>query len=534
MPKISHFTSLRTSTSSRKTYNIGGFRGVDYSSPTFEVNENRAIDILNFVRKDNVLEKREGLNHLKNISDKSIRNIWLFNGKFVVNAGGDILITDTEFSTTIKSYLGKTLDRYINAFYKNKKLWILGGLKFLVLDKDFNISNVEDIAEVPTTTIGILPNNLDNIIDSNRENLDKYNNLTYFHINELTSGIGDNDIVDLKKELHYELDNVVSIKDKGQDIPKISLNISYDPIRMTNFVSDLQYFVTNWKIYGESESVTGKYVKKKQIAGGNLQVELHLSGKSETNVIDFSHLILNEEFNGVVYKKQLPNITQAEDYFGPVVKSIFNVSTSSVTVPWDKALYVSYKAYVSYGEIVSDEFVLYYYYSAITLLKTPTGDRVPESVFHEETLQGTYNESSHVASWRYDVPLGLDESDNVLNSDNIKVAYVIYSKDTIPEEYDEVWLLYIGENEDIHIDLTDGKIISFETNYAGNDEMTFDLGNQGGIGLPTDKNVKMHQVIIFGTNLVIDPIYDTETKALTFRTRLLPDFAREKINLGTN
>lgn len=229
MAKQSNFSGLRYSSLTRKTLNVGGFSGVDYATPTFEVANNRAIDILNFVKKDNVLEKRSGYNHLRHLSEKKINNVWEYNGKFVVNSGGDLLVVSQDFQTIEETFTNQVLDQSVSAFYRNKKLWILGGKKFLVLDQSFFLSNVEDLAEIPTTTIGIVPSNLSNISDTNRESYNAFNNLTYFHTNEFTTGISSHEDggVDIGKRLEITLDAPFELKNDN-DLDKISLEIQYN------------------------------------------------------------------------------------------------------------------------------------------------------------------------------------------------------------------------------------------------------------------------------------------------------------------
>ena len=226
MAKVSSFQGLNSRVKSRQTLTIGAFRGVDLSSPAFNVDTSRAIDMKNLIRKDRVLEKRDGFVNIANLGDKKINNIWFFNNKYVVNASGDLVILDNlNTKEPFKTYEGAMKDMSVNAFFRNKKLWILGGIAFLVLNNDFSLQKVEEIAEVPTTTIGIAPNNLTIVSDSNRTSYDAFNNLTYFHKNELTSGLTQNGLVDVSLSPEYELDSDVILKD-DEDINKIGLEIN--------------------------------------------------------------------------------------------------------------------------------------------------------------------------------------------------------------------------------------------------------------------------------------------------------------------
>lgn len=251
--KRTHFQGLTYQTKKASTLNIGTFNGVDYTTPTFSVANNRAIDMLNFIREDSVLEKRKGFNHIKALGEEPIYNMWAFNDYLVVNQNGTLKILDKGDLSVIKTFESVVKQQKVSAFNRNNKLRILGGAKFIVLDSSLSLHYVEDIAEIPTTTRGIAPSNLEVVTDSNRETYDAMNNLTSLHINELTSGfpkyvvtITNEDGTETKEEyttnvsnsdivydragmpLVYELDNVFTLNpNRPSDLEKCGVEIRY-------------------------------------------------------------------------------------------------------------------------------------------------------------------------------------------------------------------------------------------------------------------------------------------------------------------
>ena len=218
----SNFKSLTAYKLTRKTYNIGGFKGVDTTSSTFEVDKQHALNEVNFIRYSQVLEKRKSFQEEMQFDDKlPISNVWEWASYFVLHRGKNLTIVSKDLRSVYKEFPNIFKDeKAVSGFVRNKKLWILSGTYFYYLDENLNLVKVEDEAEVPTTTIGIVPNNLVTATDNNRKTFDGMNNLTYFHKNEFYTGIPtefveQKPVIDPTQELVYTLDLPFSLRDEN-------------------------------------------------------------------------------------------------------------------------------------------------------------------------------------------------------------------------------------------------------------------------------------------------------------------------------
>lgn len=218
----SNFKSLTAYKLTRKTYNIGGFKGVDTTSSTFEVDKQHALNEVNFIRYSQVLEKRKSFQEEMQFEDKlPISNVWEWASYFVLHRGTKLTIVSKDLRSVYKEFPNIFKDeKAVSGFVRNKKLWILSGTYFYYLDESLNLVKVEDEAEVPTTTIGIVPNNLVTATDNNRKTFDGMNNLTYFHKNEFYTGIPtefveQKPVIDPTQELIYSLDLPFSLRDEN-------------------------------------------------------------------------------------------------------------------------------------------------------------------------------------------------------------------------------------------------------------------------------------------------------------------------------
>ncbi len=215
----------------RNVLTISNFAGVDYTDSALNVPSNHALDILNLYLKDNVIQKRSGLKHLFSLeSGKKVHKVYEFNNSLIVHIGTHLFVLNKDNFDIVKSFTDKDylLDKEVTFIEKNDKLFILGGIKYFYLDKDFNMFNAEDYSYIPTTTIGIVnsfvPSGDIQNEDTNRTNLDKVNNLSSLVINELISGVrlnSDTKLVDYNMITKYQLDNKIDLS----NYDKISINI---------------------------------------------------------------------------------------------------------------------------------------------------------------------------------------------------------------------------------------------------------------------------------------------------------------------
>ena len=177
-----------------KVLKVSHFGGVDYTTSTLKMANNRAIDSLNYIRKSYVLEKRNGLNDELQI-DGVIYDLWHFLDYLVIHWNGNISVYNYSNLSLIKTFENQVRsDTKIMAFESGEKLYILGGIKYLVLYRkkyQFGADNIlleeaSKLAYIPTTTIGINQDNYEG--ETSRSTLDDQNLLVDKVINELIGG----------------------------------------------------------------------------------------------------------------------------------------------------------------------------------------------------------------------------------------------------------------------------------------------------------------------------------------------------------
>ncbi len=275
--KRSSFRHYNLNQSNRQTLTIKAFGGVDFTTPKFLVDSKRAIDLLNFVYKDGVIQKRNGLEEryrvkpykyiAKSFDDNDTNivqeNDTNFNGlwKFLAEDGqehfiahiGKLLYTITnidnekiEFSPIVYSpypVIGddnlsyyqcyEFLNYSSSAFVGGNKLWFLGGNKYMCLRflKDANNESIiqffpvedSDFTPIPTTTISIT---YKNSIANRRASLDKTNLLTMWRKNKLISGTSKNENEKTRTEFfEYTLDAPIVCKNTKKDMANFSVLI---------------------------------------------------------------------------------------------------------------------------------------------------------------------------------------------------------------------------------------------------------------------------------------------------------------------
>lgn len=231
------------------------FLGVDYSSQKFLVANGRAIDLKNFIFTGNRVEKRHGYEQLFLVDDfeyvpadfdnpstallnevhtnaKNINNIWAFEGEDskvhiiahigkllyeVKNIDNDDISVEPILASSdlaqvdnLPYYLAFEYENYKSqAFVGGKKLWFLGGNKYMCIR--YRTSQVEvfavensDKTPIPVTTISITSNGS---TVSQRMSLDKTNLMTEWRINKLITGTTRNEEKKTQKTFYeYNLD----------------------------------------------------------------------------------------------------------------------------------------------------------------------------------------------------------------------------------------------------------------------------------------------------------------------------------------
>lgn len=264
------FKPLSLSAKTRHITGITTFSGLDAMTQRFKVSEGRAIDMKNFIYKDGVIQKREGVEELFNM-EKTRYIPYPFDGKIGILSEDDYKVNETNFNgiwtvkgedelTHIIAHIGKLLyeikeiekdsisiepicvvektithNGYIHvqayefenykssAFVGSNRLYFLGGNKYMCLkfQKDMNgntirtLYPIEDDIDtfIPTTTTSIT---YKNSLIAGRSNLDKVNLLTQWRKNEMISGTLKNEDDKTKTEYYdYTLDAPMIFKNEN-------------------------------------------------------------------------------------------------------------------------------------------------------------------------------------------------------------------------------------------------------------------------------------------------------------------------------
>lgn len=259
----------------KKTLTINKFMGVDYGLAQLQVADYHAVDLQNIIFKDRVNQKRHGWQQLAKMSNTTyyvekedgtyeqrnntynFNGIWSFVGEdnqvYVVAHIGKLLYKITgigkgmnflncniELVATSKVYNGviinvaKELEDYKSqAFYGNKRLYILGGNKYYVLrglNSNLNLKEVENDENtyIPVTTIGIVAANSLSSGESSlghATSLDDVNLMTQYRKNKLVTGMPIASEVKKTRYNDYELDTCINPK-KNTDINNIKVTIN--------------------------------------------------------------------------------------------------------------------------------------------------------------------------------------------------------------------------------------------------------------------------------------------------------------------
>ena len=278
MPRVNTFRyyDLPNQAKKKQTLTINNYLGVDYNTSQLSVADNHAIDMLNFIYKDKVNQKRHGWQQLfqmiptvyytrtNGVLSEAKSNPINFNGiwSFVGNDNQIHIVAHIGYLLYIITGLGKgktfldckftliaereTIGGQVyliskelmniksQAFYGNKRLYILGGNKYYVLNvsPDVELREVEDDIDtyIPTTTIGIVAKGTLGEGESSLSratSLDDVNMMTQYRKNKLISGtyIESSDSVKSTRFNDYELDTCVYGK-KDTDINNIVITIN--------------------------------------------------------------------------------------------------------------------------------------------------------------------------------------------------------------------------------------------------------------------------------------------------------------------
>ncbi len=270
MSKKSSFRHYNLNQAKRHQLDVTRFGGVDYSTQKFLIADGRAIDLKNFVYKNGVVQKRHGIEEIleietfqyipasfdvptqaseqtikSNAENKRINGIWRFeaedNQEHIVAHIGHLFYEIKDIGTFNfkavpftngqasvngeRHYLAYEFEDFKSfAFVGGKKLWFLGGNKYMCLrflnngSKQFFAVEDSEHTPIPTTTISITYKN--SIVDK-RTGLDSANLLTEWRKNKLISGTSKLEDEKVGTAFYeYTLDAPIVAK-KNEDINKI-------------------------------------------------------------------------------------------------------------------------------------------------------------------------------------------------------------------------------------------------------------------------------------------------------------------------
>ena len=271
--KDSSFRHYDLDQATRYQLEVKKFGGVDYSTQKFLVSDGHAIDLKNYIYKDGIVQKRNGVEEIllvsnleyipasfetptskkvneihNNFTEKQINGLWSFDAedgkKHVVAHIGKLmyeitnitnkyieaipLTTGTAVVDGETHFLAYEFENYkSSAFVGGKKLWFLGGNKYMCLrfmsgTTSFSAVENSDLTPIPTTSISIT---YTNSIVSQRTTLDAVNLLTKWRKNKLISGTSKSEDEKTKTTFYeYTLDAPLICESK-KDMANISIQI---------------------------------------------------------------------------------------------------------------------------------------------------------------------------------------------------------------------------------------------------------------------------------------------------------------------
>lgn len=259
----------------RHIFDIKSFSGVDFSSPLLSVDNSRAIDALNLLKKENdrtqkrkpweqvafapnfIYHKKQKVNNteywVKYNNTTSFNGIWAFIaedgkehivahiGKCLFEVSGlskngtfkDVVYTplciDVEEDELIYHEIVELVDEKTKGVTSGNRLYIMGGTKYLMVrfyteenKTKFDICAVEDskYVYIPVTSTGITYTDSPN---PGRQLLDDVNLLSSLRKNKLLSGTlyKGNNVIRTTRFFEYELDSDIdfgNIKDDSFEI----------------------------------------------------------------------------------------------------------------------------------------------------------------------------------------------------------------------------------------------------------------------------------------------------------------------------
>lgn len=285
MGRSNTYRHYKLNAPTRLTLSVSSFKGVDYTPAQLDVAEYHAVDIKNLIWKDDVDQKRNGLEHCASVpivryyvwnystnsyqeknnkNERQINGVYQFiaeNAKtYTLVHAGKLLFLVTNFGDDYSFYnatwklvadeVARSGEVYTvpvelentisSAFIGSHRLYLLDGAKYRVvrvINGKLTVSNVEDnsLTYVPTTTVGIGISWKERTADGEYTDfspaqptpLDDVNLLTQWRKNKLVSGLFQETEYTVKSThfFDYSLDTNIYPK-KKTDLNDFTLQIT--------------------------------------------------------------------------------------------------------------------------------------------------------------------------------------------------------------------------------------------------------------------------------------------------------------------
>ena len=470
-----------------KVLKVSHFGGVDYTTSTLKMANNRAIDSLNYIRKSYVLEKRNGLNDELQI-DGVIYDLWHFLDYLVIHWNGNISVYNYSNLSFIKTFSDVVRsDTKIMAFESGEKLYILGGIKYLVLYREkykFGADNIlleeaSKLAYIPTTTIGINQDNYEG--ETSRSTLDDQNLLVDKVINELIGGssiktyyqTSGGEIFDTPQDGSTSFENPNAIN-------KYILDRAIHFEENTNIINDLPQINIryNWEdiikiILKETDNVESFYEYEVPNIDNSLRPEQTTFTFSYKAVFDFAYkdydlTKLEWTFNGKALEDE-HNLTLEKT-------ETFDIPTDSNSIEKTITANVSYK--ISESETtsasVSKKVKVRKYQQRYYLYVFSCKVRLDEDIiFYKDVFLLAIANSKQKGNVKYNVEFVVDNKKvpiGVMDNQG-NISYLVAKADNSEYGYQQIKKVFSADIETVYVQ--DKSAISIYESYMNNDNTYF-------------------------------------------------------------
>lgn len=144
---------------SKEFYEIGGFKGVDFTTSPIDVDVLRSPNAVNVINKDGYIESRNGYEVLNTIGEciNGVWNIDTTDGEmFLVHSGTCLYQVSSDFKDTVMLFNGMSNNRSVG-LYLNEYLVIFDGVRTCVFSKfdghNYEVKFLDEIGYIPTISI---------------------------------------------------------------------------------------------------------------------------------------------------------------------------------------------------------------------------------------------------------------------------------------------------------------------------------------------------------------------------------------------